>query len=102
MNKARIEARVPAMHPALPGHFPDQAIVPGVVLLAMVLEQARAELDFNADATQWQRIKFLGPALPEQTLVIELDGHHERFSFAIQLADGQTVARGQCRHAPLA
>ena len=93
---------MPAAHPALPGHFPDQPIVPGVVLLAMVHEQAQARLGFSAGASQWQRVKFLGPVLPEQILVIELDGNPERFSFTIELAEGQIVARGQCRHAPLA
>lgn len=102
MNPARIETRVPATHPALPGHFPGQPIVPGVVLLALVHEQARAALGFKAGASQWQRVKFLGPVRPEQALIIELDGDPSRFSFAIQLDGGQTVARGQCRHVPLA
>jgi 3-hydroxyacyl-[acyl-carrier-protein] dehydratase len=102
MNQARIDARVPATHPALPGHFPGQPIVPGVVLLALVHEQACAAIGFSPGPSQWRRVKFLGPVLPEQALVIALDGNEEGFSFAIQLSDGQPVAKGQCRHAPLA
>jgi 3-hydroxyacyl-[acyl-carrier-protein] dehydratase len=102
MNQARVETRVPAAHPALPGHFPGQPLVPGVVLLALVHEQAQARLAFSPGASRWLRIKFLAPVLPDQPLVIELEGDSQAFSFQIQSSTGQAVARGQCRHAPLA
>ena len=89
-------------HPALAGHFPGQPIVPGVVLLGRVHDLARERLDFAAGATRWQRIKFLNPVLPGQTCMITLNGDRNAFSFAITTGDDQPVARGQCRHAPLA
>src|SRR4030095_8551398 len=36
----RATVRIPATHPALPGHFPGRPIVPGVVLLQCVLDEA--------------------------------------------------------------
>jgi 3-hydroxyacyl-[acyl-carrier-protein] dehydratase len=102
MKPPAIECRVPASHPALPGHFPGQPIVPGVVLLAMVHAQARQQLNFGAGPSQWRRIKFLGPVLPEQPFSIELDGNAEAFRFTLVSADGQALAKGQCRHAALA
>ena len=102
MNQAEIEIKVPASHPALPGHFPGQPIVPGVVLLALVHQQARQQIGFAAGGSRWRRIKFLNPVLPEQTCHLKLSGNHDQFSFQIESADGQTMARGQCRHAALA
>lgn len=102
MIQACVKTRVPASHPALPGHFPDQPLVPGVVLLALVHEQARDRLGLPSRPSRWSRIKFLAPLRPEVPIQIELSGDAERFSFRIQFQDGQTVARGQCSHDPLA
>lgn len=102
MSRAMVEWSVPADHPALPGHFPGRPIVPGVVLLGWVLEQARCRLEFGPGASRWQRIKFVQPVGPEQPIRLELDGDSGGFSFLIKLEDGSLVARGQCRHAALA
>ncbi len=102
MNQARIDMSVPASHPALPGHFPGQPIVPGVVLLALVHEQACERLGFAAGPTRWSRIKFLRPILPDQPFQLIVDGQQDRFSFQIFTSAGDPVARGQCRHAELA
>jgi len=102
MSRIVVEGAVPADHPALPGHFPGEPIVPGVVLLAWVLEQARSQLGFQAGPNRWQRIKFLQPVGPDQTIRLELDGDSGRFSFQIKREDDSPVARGQCRHAALA
>jgi len=102
MTQAVVEGIVPSDHPALPGHFPGQPIVPGVVLLGWVLEQARSRLEFGRGASRWQRIKFLNPLGPDQAIRLELDGDSTRFSFLIKREDGSLIARGQCRHAALA
>jgi 3-hydroxyacyl-[acyl-carrier-protein] dehydratase len=102
MKPEPIECRVPATHPALPGHFPGQPIVPGVLLLALVHRHAREQLDFTAGASQWRRVKFLAPVVPEQGFLIELEGDHQAFRFSLRSSDNQIFARGQCRHDPLA
>lgn len=62
---------IPADHPCLPGHFPGQPIVPGVVVLDRVL--AAIEAQHGAlGALRMPQVKFLQPLLPEQTARIEL------------------------------
>lgn len=57
---------IPCDHPALPGHFPGQPIVPAVVLL----DEVSAQLATWAPPVHISRIvsaKFMSPLLPEQT-----------------------------------
>jgi 3-hydroxyacyl-[acyl-carrier-protein] dehydratase len=66
-----IEFSIPADHPCLPGHFPGQPIVPGVVVLDRVL--AAIEAQHGAlGPLRMPQVKFLQPLLPEQTARIEL------------------------------
>lgn len=65
------EFAIPADHPCLPGHFPGQPIVPGVVVLDRVL--AEIEAQYGAlGALRMPQVKFLQPLSPEQTARIEL------------------------------
>ncbi|NBB93682.1 MAG: hypothetical protein GVY32_10995 [Gammaproteobacteria bacterium] len=102
MNPVDVICRIPADHPALPGHFPGEPVVPGVVLLELVQRQARVLAGFHDGPTHWQRIKFLRPVRPEQPIRLHIEGTADRFSFTIRTEDGDAVARGQCRHGPLA
>jgi len=57
---------IAADHPSLPGHFPGQPIVPGVVILDEVLHAIALE------HAQWafygfRKVKFLRPLLPGQS-----------------------------------
>jgi predicted hotdog family 3-hydroxylacyl-ACP dehydratase/3-hydroxymyristoyl/3-hydroxydecanoyl-(acyl carrier protein) dehydratase len=63
-----LERHVPADHPSLPGHFPDEPIVPGVVILdevATALAQWRECL-----VTGIPFVKFLRPLMPDQIFAI--------------------------------
>jgi len=85
---------IPADHPALPGHFPDYPITPGVVLLNQV---AKACAHWQADAriTAWPQVKFVSPLLPEETFVIRLTRtvpDSARFTVHV---DARLVASGQ-------
>lgn len=60
-----------ADHPALPGHFPGNPIVPGVVLLNEVLSAVPGRMDIP-----WA--KFHAPLMPGEEFAIRIDGH--RFS----------------------
>lgn len=88
--------RIDATHPALPGHFPGNPIVPGVVLLqrvAAALEQWRGEKLASFD------VKFLSPLLPEQKAQIELREDSACVRFAIR-CDEKILARGTLTGAP--
>lgn len=96
MTKAReiVETlRIPAAHPALPGHFPGQPIVPGVVLLdriAAAIERGEGDARFAHIAA----VKFLAPLRPDEEaeLRIVCDGKHVRFR--IDRADSP-ILRGE-------
>ncbi len=74
MDAERIRAlRIDVDHPAFDGHFPGQPVLPGVALLAEVLEAARAELRLAACIGSEPRlavVKFLAPVRPGATLLI--------------------------------
>jgi len=93
------EFAIPADHPCLPGHFPGQPIVPGVVVLDRVL--AAIEAQHGAlGALRMPQVKFLQPLLPEQTARIELQPLSDaldappRWRFRV-LRDDTLIASGE-------
>ncbi len=72
---------IPVDHPAFAGHFPGQPILPGVLLLAEVLEALRAEGQ-GLGALAIANAKFLAPVGPGACLDIvvhEAAGGARRF-----------------------
>ncbi len=70
---------VPADHACLPGHFPGEPVVPGVVLLdhvAACLQRAGA-----GHVVRLLAVKFMSPLLPQQPaeMRIEVTGSRARF-----------------------
>ena len=91
---------IDAKHPALPGHFPGQPLVPGVILLE--------QLALALHAWRGQRLagvleaKFVAPLLPDQMATLRLteaDAERMRFRFEIR-RDGILLARGMIEGAP--
>lgn len=60
---------IPVDHPALPGHFPGDPIVPGVLLLAEIFALL-AVAHSGRRAERLLQVKFLRPVRPEQNLII--------------------------------
>jgi len=63
--------RIPITHPCFAGHFPNNPIVPGVVLLNYVQQQLLAVFPNDRICTLTQA-KFLHPLLPEQDFTVSL------------------------------
>jgi len=83
--------RIAADHPSLPGHFPQQPVVPGVLLLdhvAAALQRWR-----GLQIAQLVQVKFVQPLLPEQSADLLLETRAERFVFEIR-RDTQLIASG--------
>jgi 3-hydroxymyristoyl/3-hydroxydecanoyl-(acyl carrier protein) dehydratases len=98
---------VPANHPSLPGHFPGNPVVPGVVLLEAV-EQVLVSHYPEYDIVKLPQAKFTHLVRPEQAvdLQIEWTGNADaetlkaRFKLAlseeaIPAATGQLVLRNR-------
>lgn len=77
-------------HPALPGHFPGNPVVPGVVLLQRV---AAALKQWRGEALTRLDVKFLAPLLPDQEATIELREDAKGLRFVIR-RDEAVIARG--------
>ena len=66
------EWRVPPDHPAFPGHFPGQPILPGVVLLDQALRFAAEVFALDVARQRLASTKFLNPVAPGETLQFSL------------------------------
>lgn len=62
---------VPHDHPALPGHFPGNPVVPGVLLLDHVVSLLEATHG-PLPGVRLPQVKFLQPLLPGQEARVEL------------------------------
>lgn len=83
--------RVPSSHPCLPGHFPGQPLVPGVLMLeqvALALRHWRGQR-----LAQVCEAKFTAPLLPGQDAELTLAEAGDRVRFEIRAA-GMLLARG--------
>jgi len=68
------KVEIGANHPAFDGHFPGQPLMPGVALLAQVLEAALNEPTLRACVGNEPRlavVKFLAPVGPGAALTID-------------------------------
>jgi 3-hydroxymyristoyl/3-hydroxydecanoyl-(acyl carrier protein) dehydratase len=83
--------RIPSTHAALPGHFPGNPIVPGVVLLdrvAAAIEKSGERL------ARIGVVKFPSPLKPEETATLAIARDGTRVSFRID-RDGTPILRGE-------
>lgn len=73
---------IPAEHAALPGHFPGNPIVPGVVILEHVLGVVGSMRACNTGSLRILTAKFLVPLLPDECarIVVQEDGNRYRFA----------------------
>ncbi|MGB0132354.1 hydroxymyristoyl-ACP dehydratase [Dokdonella sp.] len=70
---------IAATHPCLPGHFPGQPVVPGVVLLDRVA--ARLDREGMGPIQRIASVKFRAPLLPEQEAQMHISVTEGRLRF---------------------
>ncbi|WGF86684.1 AMP-binding protein [Marinivivus vitaminiproducens] len=87
---------VPADHPSLPGHFPGNPIVPGVVLLERALDLVAAELgELRLDGLD--QVKFLAPVRANEPIEVRcrrMAGGRAAFTC---IRDGSLVVKATAR-----
>jgi 3-hydroxyacyl-[acyl-carrier-protein] dehydratase len=96
----QLALHIPVDHPAFAGHFPGQPLLPGVSLLAEVLECVLADPTLAARVGPAPRIgnaKFLSPVRPGAQLRVVLDtsGRGLRFEVREPGAGDRLAASGQ-------
>jgi 3-hydroxyacyl-[acyl-carrier-protein] dehydratase len=84
---------IPPDHPVFPGHFPGAPVVPGVLLLAQVLDAADQWLGRALPVSRLQQAKFPAPWLPGMQVraILECDPRQLRFEVR---SEDQCLARG--------
>jgi len=88
---------IAASHPALAGHFPDNPIVPGVILLERVAAAARRA--FAVELTGLPQVKFLHPLRPGETVELRIERSAASARFSIRHGR-EFVATGMLELAP--
>jgi 3-hydroxymyristoyl/3-hydroxydecanoyl-(acyl carrier protein) dehydratase len=77
---------IPEIHPCYAGHFPGQAILPGVLLLERVMAFAQSQLASPLNNFSLVNVKFLAPVLPGAKLCVSLTSTQAtEHKFTVQL-----------------
>ena len=76
---------VPDAHPSIPGHFPGDPIVPGVVILARVAEAIRTHFP-HIELGVLLNVRFHAPLKPGESFFVRPQLQGELVRFEVQLA----------------
>lgn len=71
-------------HPAIPGHFPDNPVVPGVLILQELIEATSCWLGSDIRVHRLQQAKFLAPLRPGEEAVIDLARTGRSLQFSVR------------------
>ena len=80
-------------HAVFPGHFPGAPVVPGVLLLAQVLDAADRWLGAAVHPVRLRQAKFPAPWLPGMPVQATLEREGSQLRFTVACGD-QTLALG--------
>ncbi len=85
---------IPSDHPSLPGHFPGNPVVPGVLVLDRVLDAVQAASGMPVGALRLPQVKFMQPLLPTQLATVSVDGVSPKWRFRVH-HDERLIASGE-------
>ena len=85
---------IPTDHPSLPGHFPGNPVVPGVVVLDRVLDAVEAQFGVQVGALRLPQVKFMQPLLPDQIASVSFEGAAPKWRFRVR-HDERLIAMGE-------
>ena len=89
------EFHIDPKHPSLAGHFPDNPIVPGVVILGEVLEHMGKSLGQSFIISKIPSVKFHSPLRPNEQLLLTFDIlPNQLINFSCQVGS-RRIASGQ-------
>jgi 3-hydroxyacyl-[acyl-carrier-protein] dehydratase len=80
-------------HPSLPGHFPGNPIVPGVLLLDEVVNAAERWLGRAVNVRALPQVKFVQPLRPQEQARINLTLDAGTLKFTVQ-KEAAVIAQG--------
>jgi len=91
-----VQFTIPADHPSLPGHFPGNPVVPGVLVLDRVLDAVQVASGVPVGALRLPQVKFMQPLLPAQPATVSVDGVSPKWRFRVHhgermIASGEVV-----------
>jgi acyl-CoA synthetase (AMP-forming)/AMP-acid ligase II len=101
-DAARLERQVEATLPAFEGHFPQGAILPGVVQLDWAIDAGREAFGIEVPVVRLEVLKFLLPVLPDQrlTLALQWDAAARRMPFRFESPRGLHASGRVCFAGP--
>ena len=97
IERLALKFRIHHDHPSLPGHFPGQPVVPGVVVLDRVQAAIETRVGEALGPCRFPQVKFVRPLLPGEEAEVVLDGAPPRWRFRVLhgealVASGEVVA----------
>jgi 3-hydroxymyristoyl/3-hydroxydecanoyl-(acyl carrier protein) dehydratase len=84
----------PADHPSIPGHFPGNPVVAGVLLIDSIVAVAESWFGRPVRVTCLPQVKFQTPLRPGQEVRLDLRFADPRLEFTVTLG-AATVASGR-------
>jgi len=83
-------------HPCLPGHFPDNSIVPGVVIIDKVIAGFTSD-NANVNVKNIPNVKFLQPLEPDVLVQVRIEEKKLNLFTFDCFVKGTVIASGQLR-----
>lgn len=87
---------VPLDHPAIPGHFPGDPLVPAVVIIDRVIDAAEDWLGRPLQVEGLPQAKFIAPLRPGQRTELSLALEGQTLAFTLR-REGVLLCRGTLR-----